>query len=235
MLTFRVIKPGDDIFIYWSGHGASCANTGDGDNEPDGLDEFLVTYDTSPENLNATVVMDDTLGRWVQALDGRNVVVILDACHSGGQATGKGLGDGKSGEKGGLFQNVESSKSSSSLNSLFGSAKDGGRVKTVRWGHLPSPGDLLQGELARIKDIGQDDAVMLASSASDEISAERRDQKLSVMTYFLVERIVKADSLTLKEAYKYVSQEVPKYMKEHYPGRTETPVLCPEGADVKLK
>lgn len=212
----EITNPGDEIFIYWSGHGASCANTGDEDNEPDGLDEFLVPYDASPENLEATVLMDDTLGRWIQAFDGRNVVIILDACHSGGQSTEKGIGNAGSGAK-----NLAS--------------ENGSRAKTVRWGYLPAPGDLLQGELARIKDIGQDDAVMLASSASAEISAERRDQKMSVMTYFLVEQISTADSLTLKQAYKYVSREVPKYMKEHYPGRTQTPVLCPEGADVKLK
>ena len=68
---------------------------------------------------------------------------------------------------------------------------------------------------------------MLASSASDQISAERRDEKLSVMTYFLIEQLESRDSLTLQEAYEYVSQAVPEYMAKHYPGREQTPVLCP--------
>ena len=86
-------EPGDEIFIYWSGHGATCANTGDEDKEPNGLDEFLVPYNASPEDLEGTVVMDDTLGRWIQALDGRRVVIILDCCYSGGQAADKGIKD----------------------------------------------------------------------------------------------------------------------------------------------
>ena len=41
---------------------------------------------------------NDTFGRWVQELDGRKLLVILDTCHSGGQTTlekslAKGLGD----------------------------------------------------------------------------------------------------------------------------------------------
>jgi uncharacterized caspase-like protein len=86
-------KPGDTVFLYWSGHGGRCAD--DNRDEADGYDEFLVPYDGSGENLNAlrrTMLLDDTFGRWVQALDGRKLVVILDTCHSGGQATGsKGM------------------------------------------------------------------------------------------------------------------------------------------------
>ena len=187
--AFRELKhksnPGDEIFIYWSGHGGICADTG-GD-EADGRDEFLVPHDGKLEKIEETMILDDALGRWIQELDGRKVVIILDACHSGGQAEGKGL-------------------------------------------------DFLDSELGRIKDIGQKDAAMLFSSASDEISAERRDDKLSVMTYFLVMKMAASESLTLEEAYDYVKVEVPKYMKKHFPGRTQTPQLCPQdGADVKLR
>ena len=205
--AFRELKlksnPGDIIFIYWSGHGASCADTG-GD-EADGRDEYLVPYDGNPEDAAGTMVLDDALGRWVQALDGRKVTVILDACHSGGQATGKGVDDADRGIKG--------------------------------FGTVPTPLDMLDSELGRIKDIGQHDASMLFSSASDEISAERRDEKLSVMTYFLVEKITESSSLTLSGAYEHVKVEVPKYMKKYYPGRTQTPQLCPAdgGQDVKLR
>jgi hypothetical protein len=34
--------------------------------------------------IRSTVVTDDEMGHWVQKLDGRRVVVILDSCHSGG-------------------------------------------------------------------------------------------------------------------------------------------------------
>ena len=94
-------------------------------------------------------------------------------------------------------------------------------------GSTPTTADFLDSELRRIKDLGQDDAVMLFSSASDEISAERRDGKLSVMTYCLVEKLFGSDSLTLAEGYAHVRVEVPKYMKEHFPGREQTPQLVP--------
>jgi hypothetical protein len=88
-----VSLPGDTVFIYWSGHGGRCAdNNGD---EADGLDEYLVAYDTKvndAEMVRRTALMDDHCGRLLQDLDGRKIVVILDTCHSGGQAANeKGL------------------------------------------------------------------------------------------------------------------------------------------------
>jgi hypothetical protein len=90
-------RPGDVVFIYYSGHGGRCANE-DG-TEKDGLDEYLVTYDTrltGPESVHATAVLDDAFGRWVQDLDGRKVVVILDCCYGAGHSSGgKGVAGGK--------------------------------------------------------------------------------------------------------------------------------------------
>lgn len=232
-------KPGDEIFIYWSGHGASCADT-NGD-EADGRDEFLVTHDGNPADIAGTMILDDTLGRWVQALDGRKVCVILDACHSGGQATDKGLGARgglKSPEaaEGGIIRDA-TDLSGGVLDSLFKgpAATAGGTLGG--FGTTPAPADFLDSELGRIKDINQKDAAMLFSSASDQISAERRDGKLSVMTYFLVEKLLGSSSLTLAEGYAHVKVEVPKYMKENFPGREQTPQLIPEqaGQAVRLR
>lgn len=83
-----VTQPGDTVFIYWSGHGGRCAD--DNGDEADGLDEFLVTYETqtgSVELLRKSTLLDDNFGRIVQDLDGRKIVLLLDTCHSGGQAT----------------------------------------------------------------------------------------------------------------------------------------------------
>lgn len=82
-------RPGDLIVLYWSGHGGRTANL-DG-NEPDGFDEYLVPYDGRLQPaaaIRSTMLLDKTFGRWVQHLDGRKLVVILDACHSGGQSQG---------------------------------------------------------------------------------------------------------------------------------------------------
>ena len=225
-------KPGDEIFIYWSGHGSSCADTG-GDEE-DGRDEFLVPYDGNAADAEGSMVLDDALGRWVQELDGRKVAVILDACHSGGQATGRGIKGGIKGDDDSIIGSGDDLPTASVEDLLKGTDKtDMGEF--ISYG--PVPMDLLDTELGRIKDIGQDDAAMLFSSASDEISAERRDGKLSVMTFCLVEKMIASSSLTLKEAYTYVSEKVPEYMEKHFPGRKQTPQLCPKdaGGDVRLR
>ncbi|MGE3777890.1 MAG: DUF4384 domain-containing protein, partial [Pirellulaceae bacterium] len=83
----NLTRPGDEVFIYWSGHGGRCAD--DNGDEKDGLDEFVVPYDADITNLDTmrrTMLLDDTFGRWLQEMDGRKVVVILDTCHSAGQA-----------------------------------------------------------------------------------------------------------------------------------------------------
>jgi len=86
-------RPGDLAVIFWSGHGGRCAD--DNGDEKDGYDEYLVPHDGSLDDLDAirrTMLVDDTFGRWVQDLDGRTLLVILDTCYSGGQHEGaKGL------------------------------------------------------------------------------------------------------------------------------------------------
>lgn len=73
----RRTKPGDTVFLFWSGHGGRTE---------DGKREFLIPYDASGENIEGTMLMDETFGRWIQELDGRKVLIVLDACNSGGQA-----------------------------------------------------------------------------------------------------------------------------------------------------
>jgi len=191
----RESRPGDEVFIYWSGHGGKCADT-DGDEE-DGQDEFLVPYDAGGETVQArlaSVLLDDTFGRWMQDLDGRKVVVILDACYAGGQsAMAKGINDKD------LFPGL-----------LGTNGQD-------------QPFGFLDSELIRTKDIGQGDAAMLCSSGSDEMSVE--GDKLSVMTGFLLQRVMQVERLTLEDAYRYVKVEVPKFLKDHGADRTQTPML----------
>ncbi len=88
-------RPGDEILLYWSGHGARLGD--DGSDEPDGQDEYLAPYDgrfDDFDSIRRTMLIDDTFGRWLAALPGRRIALILDSCHSGGQAT-----DEKGGEK----------------------------------------------------------------------------------------------------------------------------------------
>ena len=78
-------RPGDEVFIYWSGHGGRCGDTG-GD-EDDGYDEYLTPYGCNLDSLQAiqqSVITDDVLGHWIQNLDGRRVAIVLDTCYAGG-------------------------------------------------------------------------------------------------------------------------------------------------------
>lgn len=84
-------RPGDIAFFHFSGHGQQVAdNNGD---EKDGYDEALVPYD-SPQHFQAGIyegerlIRDDELNQWLLKLRQRlgntgQVLVVLDACHSG--------------------------------------------------------------------------------------------------------------------------------------------------------
>ncbi len=76
----KLTQPGDEIFIYWSGHGGQMGTAMQEKN-----DSYLVTYDGDFNNPVDTMLTEDDFGKWIQnSLKGRNVMVFIDACHSGG-------------------------------------------------------------------------------------------------------------------------------------------------------
>lgn len=76
----ELTQPGDEIFIYWSGHGGQMGTA-----MQDKNDSYLVTYDGDFKNPVDTMLTEDDFGKWIQnSLKGRNVMVFIDACHSGG-------------------------------------------------------------------------------------------------------------------------------------------------------
>lgn len=184
-------RPGDVIFLYWSGHGGRISNV-DG-TEPDGFDEYLVPHDgrlEPAEAIRRTMLLDKTFGRWVQNLDGRKLVVILDACHSGGQTQG-------------------------ARKALAGDKPE-----------VPFRDFFFQNTLRRVKDIGQRETAVLASSRATQLSFEQRGGKLSVMTGLLIERLQSGDEpICLADAAEHVLQRVPEFVRQHYPGTTQTPIF----------
>ncbi len=186
-------EPGDKVFIFWSGHGGRCADaTG---LEPDGYSEYLVPYDGQIDDLptiRETMLLDQTFGRWVQELDGRRVIVVIDTCYAAGQAEGqKGLGLPNEAVPAGFLNNF------------------------------------MDAILSRAKNIGQDEAAVLAASQAAQLAFERREGDLSVMTYFLTRQLEHAESgVTLQAAYEYLQREVPAYVEREFPGVTQTPVLA---------
>ncbi|MCK4340681.1 MAG: caspase family protein [Phycisphaerae bacterium] len=75
-------QPGDRVLLYYSGHGSQKQCGADKPEEPDGYDEVLCAVDYNPET-QANSILDDELNERLRLLDGRNVLVIVDACHSG--------------------------------------------------------------------------------------------------------------------------------------------------------
>ena len=84
----------DEVFFYFSGHGTRVEDSDH--NEADGMDEAFCPYETDIDNP-ASVILDDEIGHWFRRIRAKQVVVVLDCCHSGG-AAGRSLeNDGSKG------------------------------------------------------------------------------------------------------------------------------------------
>lgn len=99
---------GERAFLYFAGHGHFLTDkSGD---EKDGLDEAIVPFDaklrngTDPDNL----ISDDAFTDALAALDGRQVVVVLDASFSGRVTRGKtsAVGAARTPELGGATRSI---------------------------------------------------------------------------------------------------------------------------------
>ena len=78
--------PGDRVLLYFSGHGSQIPDE-NGD-EDDQFDEVLLLYDTALTEKRGRqtlsgVLLDDHLNHMLARMKSRNILVILDACHSG--------------------------------------------------------------------------------------------------------------------------------------------------------
>lgn len=228
-------RSGDTAFIFFSGHGGQvCDLDGDekrreGESQPQ--DEFLLPYDFMPANsalfkalladakagklndlqaeglaraveiaknarktedipvalAHGTGVVDDLFGQWIQQLAGRKVVVIVDACFSGGLATDeKGLSD-----------------------------------------HLDAASfDFLDGELGRLKDLGQRDLAFVASSSLRDTSAVRAERDMSVMTFELIKAIRNEPrALSLKDGYMRCKKGMADYFRANPKAKAHEPYL----------
>jgi hypothetical protein len=80
------VGPEDRVLFYFSGHGSQIPD--DGRDENDALDEVLLLYDAAIQQ-NARqrtltgVLVDDDFNAMLSRMRSRNILVILDACHSG--------------------------------------------------------------------------------------------------------------------------------------------------------
>lgn len=70
---------GDVCLFFFSGHGGGDLTDTDGDEDGDGVDEYLCPY-----YLYDNEITDDELSDWLDDLPTDNLIVLLDTCFSGG-------------------------------------------------------------------------------------------------------------------------------------------------------
>lgn len=78
-------ESGDEILVYWSGHGSQVPNLPHDDDEEDGWDETLVPYDSGRGRHPNRDILDDEIYTRIKAFNAvtDRITVILDSCHSG--------------------------------------------------------------------------------------------------------------------------------------------------------
>ncbi|MBL9124867.1 MAG: DUF4384 domain-containing protein [Planctomycetaceae bacterium] len=224
-----VTGPGDVCVIYFSGHGGQIPDlSGDEKPEPgsdNASDETLIPADylgyhlyekaeeeaqsgsLAPEKMAAvrrarelvgqftepfhkamamelaTTITDDEFGNWLhQALDGRQIVVMLDSCHSGGFGVSA---------KGGLNEQ---------------------KAESVKF-------DFLDQEIARLKDIGQNDTALFATcSPFQSVMVPKADDfpvRMSLMTYFVVQQLhTTQGSIDLEASFRNCHDKMAKYFAD---------------------
>ncbi|MBE6425612.1 MAG: hypothetical protein E7029_06445 [Planctomycetaceae bacterium] len=75
-------SPGDEIFIYWESHGCSDQWDHSGE-EADGFNEYLFLGRSGSQHC----ITDDEFSDLLKKLNGRKVMILMEACHSGGLIT----------------------------------------------------------------------------------------------------------------------------------------------------
>ena len=199
--------PGSEILIFWSGHGGRMSATR-AESSSTGYVEYLVPYDgrlSDPEN---TMLLEGPFGQWVQRLNGRKLFFVLDACHSGGMtARAKSM------------NNADEEKPAETL------AEAIGRAKSVADDPEEEFIDFSFGfqSFARSKALGQNGLAVLASSSYNQLSWERDEGDLSVLTYFLIKTIIEGPrSITHKDLKPKVREAVDRYIGKTYPNTRQT-------------
>lgn len=208
-------KPGDVIFFYWSGHGSRLSATWE-DNAVGSFAHYLVPFDGDTSKPRDTMLMEGPFGQWVMKLNGRKLVFILDACHSGRMAA-------HSKEIASSNENTSKTTEPSLLTEILG--ENGGSKSLSDSSDIFEPLTFGFTQLARSKALGQNGLVVLASSTGDELSFERREGDLSVMTYYLIDAIKNGSSgMTHKSLKGSFEKKVQEYIRKNYPSAKQSVV-----------
>jgi hypothetical protein len=208
-------QPGDRVVFYYSGHGSQKKNP----EKAEGVDEILCPTDYTPQSQD-NCVRDVEIGAWLKRMAGRNVVLVVDSCHSG--SISKNI-DGQ-------IYGVETIETLNASNKFI-PPPDETRSKDIHWtagetkpaeiGVTRQQGTLLRKASATSGGIVSEsdaDYILLTACASDQTAQEirvrigRKTEYRGAFTWFLVQGLSGAadgnqDGMTTyMELFQYVNR-----------------------------
>ena len=108
---------GDAVaMIFFSGHGGRFEGGPNNGN-------YLIPYNTTLSDIKGTAISNDEFTLALRAITAETLVVLLDACHSGGTGEPKGLDPAEAVFKGGLEQRVYDQLAQGAGRAIFASSK----------------------------------------------------------------------------------------------------------------
>ena len=161
------------MVIYFSGHGASDPD------RPKNL--YLLTYDTDPANIAATAFpMDDVKKALSNTIEAQRVVVLADACHSGGVASETNTKGVRVGERNKAMVKYWSQLSQTSSGRVIFTSSQSGETsqESAKWGrgHGVFTWALLEG-LKGAADSDSDNIVTIGEAIRYTDETVRRETK----------------------------------------------------------
>ncbi len=119
----------DLVIVYFSGHGAADPD------RPNNL--YLLTYDTDPNDISGTAFpMDDVKKALANTIEAQRVVVLADACHSGGVANAAGAKGVRVGEQNEAMNKYWAELSKTAPGRIIFTSSDRGEIsqESEKWG-----------------------------------------------------------------------------------------------------
>lgn len=217
----ELVKPNDIVFCAWSGHGGRLAAVA-GSSSTTGFTQYLVPHDGKLSNPAETMLLDDQFGIWMKKLSGCKILCCLDACHSGGMTVrAKSISN----------ETEPEDDSKPDANSLVGRfRKNDAKSKSIDDIPTKDEEDFIDftfgfTSFARSKALGQDGMAILASSSYNQLSFEREEEDLSIMTHCLIKTIIDGPAdMTHKDLKAKVRAGVDDYIKRNRPNTKQTVV-----------
>ncbi|MEQ8791498.1 MAG: DUF4384 domain-containing protein [Pirellulaceae bacterium] len=212
-------RPGDTVIFFYSGHGIQIGDdTGD---EPDHYDEVLNPYDQITGDVLVQLAkkrdqLDASQAARLETLR-QLFVTVYQKTESGAQANeavirATGVSDDEFGQ---WLQHLDGRR----IAIVFNGCHTGGFANNEKGveGEGKSGGfDFLDGEISRLKDIGQRHCSLLTACTASQSSLVHRDREFSVLPYFLIEMLNKRDQgpINMTDAHSYCTRRMEDYFRE---------------------